>query len=322
MNGTWVDEWIVTRSPDQSAVTVWGSIGTGMGHVRDVALADDDRGAGESRRRVALDDRRAAGDVARGVDVWIVAIVRDRLVDEPRARLQGRLDVEDRREILVLDVDRGDGGLGLIRRQGRDGRDDLALEPDHVAGEQRPVEDEVRRAEAALWHVVLGEHRENAGQGSSPSRVKPDDPGVRPTGEEQPGVGESREGEVGGVARLPGRLGRAVGADPWAAVRRRRGGGGRAVSGLAVRFGHSALLLAVVCKPTIGARLGCCGTGPYRGSAWRAVHGWCQNVALNRAGPSPTTPRPGPSDGAGAGRAPVQRGHPGNGLSVSNGGEY
>ena len=48
----------------------------GMGHVGDVALADDDRRRGERRRRVALHDRRAARDVAGRVEVRVVGVRR------------------------------------------------------------------------------------------------------------------------------------------------------------------------------------------------------------------------------------------------------
>ena len=50
--------------------------------------------------------------------------------------------------------------------------------------------------------------------------VEPADPGVRSAGEQQPGVGEPGEREVGRVARLTGRLRLAVGPDPR--PRRRR----------------------------------------------------------------------------------------------------
>ena len=252
-----------------------------------------------------------------------MAVAGDVVMDQRGAGLQGRLHVEDRWQILVVHLDRRDGRGRLLGRERRHGRDDLALEAHDVTGEQRPVEDVVERAVAVLGDVVLGEDRQDAGQRTSPGRVQPHDPGVRPPGQQQFCVGQPRERQVGGVVRLPGRLGLAIGPDPA-----RPFVDGGAAAGAPFPAWRSVSVTPRSSSPrrgvqaTIRARLGCCGTGPYRGSAWRAVHGWCQDVALNRAGPSPTTPRPGPSDGAGAGRAPVQRGHPGNGLSVSNGGEY
>ena len=115
-------------------------------------------------------------------------------MDQRRAGLEGGLDVEDRRQILVLDVDRGDGRGGLLRRQGGDRGDDLPLEADDVAGEQRPIEDEVERAVAAIRHVVLGQDREDAGQRPGPGGVDADDPGVGAAGEQQLGVGQPGNG--------------------------------------------------------------------------------------------------------------------------------
>jgi hypothetical protein len=56
-----------------------------VGHVRDIAFADDDRGFAQGGGRIALDDRRAAGEVAGRVEVRVVAVVGDPLVDERRA---------------------------------------------------------------------------------------------------------------------------------------------------------------------------------------------------------------------------------------------
>ena len=150
-------------------------------------------------------------------------------------------------QVLVLDLDRGDRGGGLLRGQRGDGRDDLALEADDVAGEQRPVEDEVERAVAALGDVVLGQDREDAGQGPGAGRVEADDPGVGSSGQQQPRVGQPGEREVRGVARLAGRLRLAVGADPRAGGRRagRRDAGSSAggLLGTSHRRGHGRLIL-------------------------------------------------------------------------------
>ena len=61
------------------------------------------------------------------------------LVDERRAGLQRLLDVEDRRQDLVVDLHRGDGRHGDRLGLGDDRDDLLALEADLVDGKHRFV---------------------------------------------------------------------------------------------------------------------------------------------------------------------------------------
>ena len=205
----------------------------GMGHVRHVALADDDGRGGEGGRRITLDDGRAARDIAGRGEIRVVGVGVERGMDQRRTRHEGPFDVEHRRQVLVLDLDRGHGCRGLFGGQGSDRRDDLTLEADDVSGEQGPIEDEIERAVATLRHVVLGQDGQHAGQGHRPRGVQPDDPGMDPAGEEKPGVSEARERKVSGETRLAGRLGPTVGPDPRSA----RGGVGGERGGVGARGG-------------------------------------------------------------------------------------
>jgi hypothetical protein len=130
-------------------------------------------------------------------------------VDERSAVAQRRLRVEDRLERLVFDPD-PPAGLGCeLGRERRDGGDDLALETDDVAGEERPVANE--RAVPAVRHIVLGQHREHTGQRTGGRDVDGHEPGVRNAGEQQLAVDETWTGEVGEVASAAGRLLEGVG---------------------------------------------------------------------------------------------------------------
>ena len=214
---------MVTRSPAQSAVTRVGLDRDRVGHVGDIALADDDRRGGDRGRRVALHDRRPARRRCRpgrapgrgrrsATPSWTSG--------EPGSSAASTSRIGGRSSYSTSIA--SSAAAGDLRRQRRDRGDDLPLEADDVAGEQRAVEDEVERAVAAIRHVVGGEDREDArdarGRGPVSSRT---DPGVRSAGEQEPGVGEPGEREVGRVAGLTGRLGHAVGPESSAASRSR-----------------------------------------------------------------------------------------------------
>jgi hypothetical protein len=100
-------------------------------------------------------------------------------------RRGGRPPVEHRVERLVLDADRSARRLGRLGRERGHGGNRLALEPDDLTREQRPVAHE--RAVADIRHVLLPQQGEHAG-------------------EEQLAVRHSGQREVGEVARSTGRL--------------------------------------------------------------------------------------------------------------------
>ena len=189
-------------------------------HVRDVALADHDVGSAQRRGRVALHDRRAGGHVALGDDLSVLRIARPVLVDEGRTRLERALHVEDKRQVLVLDLDRAQRRVRCLGGCRGHGGDDLALVADDVACEQRPVGDEAGRRVQPIRHVRGRDDGEHARPRPGRGHVEPADPRVRPAGDEEPPVRHSRRGEVSRVVGLSGRLGRPVCPGEWSLDRR------------------------------------------------------------------------------------------------------
>ena len=119
-------------------------------------------------------------------------------MDERRAVGDPLLDVEDRRERLVLDVDlRGRLG-GELGRLGRDGGDGVADETDAVG-----------REDGLVLQVDAGVEREVAAGGDGPHARHPrgplgpdvEDPGVRVRRADDGDVEEPGELQVGGVLR-------------------------------------------------------------------------------------------------------------------------
>jgi hypothetical protein len=130
-------------------------------HVGDVAAAHDGVGLLQRRLGVALHDRRVAERVAVAAERLLGAVVAPALVDERRARGHRGLEVGDRRERLVVDLDQGDRRLGGLGGQRRDARDDVGLEAHLVLREQAAVLHHA--AVEHVGHVLVREHRDDAG---------------------------------------------------------------------------------------------------------------------------------------------------------------
>ncbi len=125
-------------------------------------------------------------------------------VNERRSLPQGRLGIEDRLEPVVLDLDQPARLFGDLRRQGGDGGENLALETNGVADEERPVADEV--AVANVGHVVLCQHRDHSRKPPRSQDVEPHDPRVRQRRQDELPVGKARKRQVGEVPRGASRL--------------------------------------------------------------------------------------------------------------------
>ena len=99
-----------------------------------VALLEHVVGLGEAALDVAEAQLLMIVDVVIGEGVLRIG-----LVDDRRAGLQGLLDVEHRRQRLVVDADLRDRLIGLARAVGDDGDDRLALVAHLVDRERRLV---------------------------------------------------------------------------------------------------------------------------------------------------------------------------------------
>ena len=163
----------------------------GLLHLVDPVLAlVDEVGIGQGRVHVPVLHVDVDGDVALGVvDVHRVRLV----VDHRRAGLHGLLRVEDRGQHLVLHFDELQGLLHQLRRLGRhDGHPvphvaDLAVQAHLVVGGRVGVALAAAGVDDPL-HVLVGEHRVDAGQGLGLGGVDGDDAGV--------GVGAGEEAAV------------------------------------------------------------------------------------------------------------------------------
>jgi hypothetical protein len=74
-----------------------------------------------------------------------------------RMLLHGFQRIEDRRQLLVLDVNEGEGFFGDVRRLGRHGNDLFSDETDTVTGEDWDIEQET--AKAYLRQISPNENR-------------------------------------------------------------------------------------------------------------------------------------------------------------------
>ena len=153
---------------------------------------------------IAAPDHHGADDV--GTRVVPVAVTHRGPVGMERIHLGRALGVRDRIERLVLDADRGSRApclLGLVRGDDRDGLAEVADAVDRQHGLVRELEAVGLRA----GHVLVREHRMNAGQRQRLREIDRDDPCVnvrapdRPT-PEHPGRAEiARERELAGDFR-------------------------------------------------------------------------------------------------------------------------
>jgi hypothetical protein len=112
-------------------------------------------------------------------------------------------DVQQRGELLVLDLE----GVHPLERAALGDRGDrgdhLAGEPDHVAGEDRTVPDVVAPEVAALGQVPGSDDGHHAGHGQCTVDVDGHQPGVRDVAAEQLQVQRALGGQVGGEQRRP-----------------------------------------------------------------------------------------------------------------------
>ena len=104
-------------------------------------------------------------------------------MDERRARLHAFTRIQDRRQRLELHLDQAQRALGDLLRLGRDRRDAIADKP-HLAVQADEVQragDGVRLArggEHDARHILVGQHRMDAGQGARLADVDALDPAV------------------------------------------------------------------------------------------------------------------------------------------------
>jgi hypothetical protein len=133
-----------------------------------VSTLEDMVGLGESRRHVAEPDPAAVVSLVGEV---VPAVV---LVDHRGTLGQRLLDVEHRRQILVLDRDRRGARVGRGLRLGHDRADRLTEVADLALGQDRLVvrgdPDQLQRRVEVVRNVLVGQHlhhsghRERAGQ--------------------------------------------------------------------------------------------------------------------------------------------------------------
>ena len=128
-------------------------------------------------------------------------------VDERRIRGDRLFGIEDRRQLVVLHVDRLRGGLRRFARFGCNRDDVLTDEAHDIAGEHGPVEE--RAAEVVLADVGAGEHRVHAGHLARRFHIDRDDPRVRHGARYERGPQHAGPRSVGRVRCRPADLGAA-----------------------------------------------------------------------------------------------------------------
>ena len=182
-----------------------------MATVGHVAAVDHDVGLGHPGLHVALGDAAERGVVAVADERRDGAVLRPAVVHQRGVGGETGLDVGDRRQRFVLDDDGVHRPLGRGRIDCGDGGDDLAFEPDDVAGEERAVLDEP--AVPHIGNIVGGQHGEHTGDLACRGHVQVGDPCAADVRVAELGGQHAGEGEVGGVAAAAGDLVGAVGAD-------------------------------------------------------------------------------------------------------------
>ena len=183
---------------------------------------DHDVGLLEAGVQVALGEAEVRGGVGGVVRLGAVHLAGFEVVVQQRRGVEHRVaDVEDGRELLVLDFDQGDGVFRDVVVGGGDGGDGVAL-VEHLVGGDHVVEQplEVGAALAGVdvlvggaGEVGVGDHGEHAGQGTSLGGVDRLDLGVRMRAAEDAPVEHAGQGEVGPVLGRAGDFVNAVVAD-------------------------------------------------------------------------------------------------------------
>jgi hypothetical protein len=175
-----------------------------LGRVGDVSALHRDVGAGHGRVRVSLDDRREPDRVSLPDEVLVGLVTLPVVVDERSVVAQRRLEIRQRRQGLVLDLDQVGGLLRELRREGGDAGHDVALEPDLLLGEEPSVLDHATVLD--VRNVLVREDREDARQRPRLRSVHPDDPCVRAIRIAELRMELTGQVHVGRVAADPGHL--------------------------------------------------------------------------------------------------------------------
>ena len=175
-----------------------------------------------------------------------------------RRRRDRRLGVHQRREHLVLDLDRGAGAGGELRVVGRDRGDRLAVEPHDAVGEHRLVV-ALQTVRAGAPHVVLRHDGVHAGHGERAGDVDPQDARVRVRAAQRLAPDHAVHVQVGGERELAPDLRRRVRAQHALAEARRPATAGE--GGRQARRGHRHAPAGPGGTPRRCARSRCSGTG-------------------------------------------------------------
>ncbi len=169
-------------------------------------VLDDQVGFGHAGLEVALADRVPADDVVR-------------LEQDRRPGRHRLFRIEDRGQVLVLDLDPAERLLGEGDRLRGDERDRLADVADRLERQDRRVRAGAHCAaglagqvgvQLRAFDVLAGEHARDAGQRPCLRDVESDDPRVRPAAPKHLDVEHVRHREIGRVHRRPDRLSKCV----------------------------------------------------------------------------------------------------------------
>ena len=231
-----------------------------MYRLRGVLALEHGVGFGEARVEVAVLELDVKRDIARLAGVAVLGKegrdrpCREPLVEERSVVLQRLVEGQDGGQQFVIDLDVGQGLLGLVGAVGGDGGDGVAGGEGLLSGHD--VLGEHPRAAANLGvvnglvfqdgEVGGGDDGANAGKGLRFTRVDGPDARVRVRAAEHLAVDEAGHGDVGAVAGAPGDLVHAVVPDRACAydaeIGLRRFGDG----------GHGSSLRVVLARPAPG----------------------------------------------------------------------
>jgi len=166
-------------------------------------VLDDDLGFAEASFDVALAPTGLRHGVGRVGKRHRQALVPSQaVVNDSGASLHGCPRVEDRRQLLVLDLDGHGCFLGRVGIVGGDGSDGLADEAHLAAGQHRHVLQ--RTAPQAVGDIVGSEDRMDAGDLASLGGVHAHETGVRHGAPRQLAPQHAGHVHVGAVGRLTG----------------------------------------------------------------------------------------------------------------------
>ncbi len=181
-----------------------------------VLALDHHRGLGKGALDVAAAERVAVADVALPIGELPQAVraarPRGLLVDQRGALGEGGLQRGRDRQLVVLDVDVRDRGVGGGLGLRRDHRDRLAGEPDLADGHDRTVAQRVAVVGIQVGQVLPGEDGDHAVELFRRRGVDGPDPGVCDRAVQDRAVEHAGQPDVAGEFGLAGQLEPAVGA--------------------------------------------------------------------------------------------------------------